>query len=131
MQTSEEGVQQTELKSSPSNPFRNPQQQHQQQTIYPPPYQSASIQDSSDCDKSGDFTSSFSKFKRWMIGWRGSRRLVLVIVAIALLLDNMLLTVVGEYLFNATGYEKTIVQSVAQTILQVIWQIIARAGVKL
>lgn len=31
-----------------------------------------------------------------MIRWRGSRRLVLVIVAIALLLDNMLLTVVGE-----------------------------------
>lgn len=35
--------------------------------------------------------------KSWMIRWRGSRRLVLVIVAIALLLDNMLLTVVGEY----------------------------------
>ena len=34
--------------------------------------------------------------KSWMIRWRGSRRLVLVIVAIALLLDNMLLTVVGE-----------------------------------
>lgn len=34
----------------------------------------------------------------WMIRWRGSRQLVLVIVAIALLLDNMLLTVVGKYI---------------------------------
>lgn len=48
--------------------------------------------------------------KSWMIRWRGSRQLVLVIVAIALLLDNMLLTVVGEYLthffffsFNING----------------------------
>lgn len=38
----------------------------------------------------------------WMGGWlqrcRESRRLVLVIVAIALLLDNMLLTTVGKYI---------------------------------
>lgn len=99
MQTSEEGVQQTELKSSPSNPFRNPQQlqQLQQQSIYPPNYQSASIDSTGvgDHKGSGNFT-SWTNFKSWMIRWRGSRRLVLVIVAIALLLDNMLLTVVGE-----------------------------------
>lgn len=41
-------------------------------------------------------TSSWEKSKTWMIRWRGSRQLVLVIVAIALLLDNMLLTVVGK-----------------------------------
>lgn len=40
---------------------------------------------------------SWAAFKNWMIGWRGSRRLVLVIVAIALLLDNMLLTTVGKF----------------------------------
>lgn len=40
--------------------------------------------------------SSWESTKTWMIRWRGSRQLVLVIVAIALLLDNMLLTVVGE-----------------------------------
>lgn len=40
---------------------------------------------------------SWQAAKSWMIRWRGSRRLVLVIVAIALLLDNMLLTVVGEF----------------------------------
>lgn len=41
-------------------------------------------------------TTRIGKFKDWMIQWRGSRRLVLVIVAIALLLDNMLLTIVGK-----------------------------------
>lgn len=40
--------------------------------------------------------STWSGAKSWMIRWRGSRQLVLVIVAIALLLDNMLLTVVGK-----------------------------------
>lgn len=40
--------------------------------------------------------SSWHATKTWMIRWRGSRQLVLVIVAIALLLDNMLLTVVGK-----------------------------------
>lgn len=39
---------------------------------------------------------TWGSIKTWMIRWRGSRRLVLVIVAIALLLDNMLLTVVGK-----------------------------------
>lgn len=101
MQTSEEGVQQTELKSSPNNPFRNPQQvqQLQQQSIYPQHYQSASIDSTAGDHKGDDFSSSWGKFKTWMIRWRGSRRLVLVIVAIALLLDNMLLTVVGECKF--------------------------------
>lgn len=103
MQTSEEGVQQTELKSSPNNPFRNPQHTHQQQqqqhSIYPQQYQSASIDSTAaGCGKNNeDFTASWGNFKTWMIRWRGSRRLVLVIVAIALLLDNMLLTVVGKY----------------------------------
>ncbi|XP_037032910.1 synaptic vesicular amine transporter isoform X1 [Bradysia coprophila] len=48
--------------------------------------------------------SSWQAAKSWMIRWRGSRRLVLVIVAIALLLDNMLLTVVvpiiPEFLYD-------------------------------
>lgn len=43
---------------------------------------------------------SWESTKSWMIRWRGSRQLVLVIVAIALLLDNMLLTVVGEYMYK-------------------------------
>jgi hypothetical protein len=94
MQTSEEGgVQQTELKSSPSNPFKTPPQP-QAQTIYPPKYHSASID--SGVTGGEDKFASWGNFKGWMIRWRGSRRLVLVIVAIALLLDNMLLTVVGE-----------------------------------
>lgn len=52
-------------------------------------------------DHSMKSESSWSATKSWMIRWRGSRQLVLVIVAIALLLDNMLLTVVGklEYFF--------------------------------
>lgn len=47
-------------------------------------------------DQKPTVTSSWESTKTWMIRWRGSRQLVLVIVAIALLLDNMLLTVVGE-----------------------------------
>uniref|UniRef100_A0A336LQF8 CSON011074 protein n=1 Tax=Culicoides sonorensis TaxID=179676 RepID=A0A336LQF8_CULSO len=47
---------------------------------------------------------TWGSIKTWMIRWRGSRRLVLVIVAIALLLDNMLLTVVvpiiPEFLYD-------------------------------
>ena len=39
---------------------------------------------------------SWSSIKTGILRWRGSRKLVLVIVAIALLLDNMLLTVVGK-----------------------------------
>lgn len=93
MQTAEEGVQQTELKSSPGNPFKA-QQQTQPHTIYPQQYHSASI-DSGVKGGENKFE-SWGNFKSWMIRWRGSRRLVLVIVAIALLLDNMLLTVVGE-----------------------------------
>ncbi|KAK2712403.1 hypothetical protein QYM36_011176 [Artemia franciscana] len=45
-----------------------------------------------------------SSFGRWFIEFRQSRRLVLLIVAIALLLDNMLLTtvvpIIPNYLFN-------------------------------
>lgn len=103
MQTSEEGVQQTELKSSPNNPFRNPQQTPppppQHHSIYPPQYHSASIE--SGKGESTEYTSQWNQFKTWMVRWRGSRRLVLVIVAIALLLDNMLLTVVGEFFLIA------------------------------
>ncbi|XP_073813729.1 vesicular monoamine transporter isoform X2 [Musca autumnalis] len=47
---------------------------------------------------------SWAALKNWMIGWRGSNRLVLVIVAIALLLDNMLLTtvvpIIPEFLYD-------------------------------
>lgn len=48
----------------------------------------------------GGEQSQWSAAKSWMIRWRGSRQLVLVIVAIALLLDNMLLTVVGEFIYT-------------------------------
>lgn len=41
---------------------------------------------------------TWGRFQTWMDQWRGSRQLVLIIVAIALLLDNMLLTVVGKLL---------------------------------
>lgn len=41
----------------------------------------------------------WGSIKAWALRWRGSKRLVLVIVAIALLLDNMLLTVVGKSQF--------------------------------
>lgn len=90
MQTTEEGREQTELKSSPNNPFKNPQHQTQKKQ----PQQ----QDSTDNGpplEGGKFK-SWGNFHTWCIRWRGSRRLVLVIVAIALLLDNMLLTVVGK-----------------------------------
>lgn len=40
-----------------------------------------------------------------MVSWRGSNRLVLVIVAIALLLDNMLLTTVGKLSAILTIYD--------------------------
>lgn len=111
MQTSEDGVQQTELKSNPgSNPFRNPSlqstkpQQQQPTAIYPQQYSNASFeegtnQQSFDQPATSDCFGSWEGFKTWMIRWRGSRRLVLVIVAIALLLDNMLLTVVGKFRF--------------------------------
>ncbi|KXJ83354.1 hypothetical protein RP20_CCG006479 [Aedes albopictus] len=46
---------------------------------------------------------SWTDVKGSILRWRGSRRLVLVIVAIALLLDNMLLTVVGKYLTRVGG----------------------------
>lgn len=97
MQTSEEGVQQTELKSSPNNPFRNPQPPPQQHSIFPPQYHSASIESAPCKGENTECSTQWDQFKTWMIRWRGSRRLVLVIVAIALLLDNMLLTVVGEF----------------------------------
>lgn len=49
---------------------------------------------------------SWSAAKTWMVSWRGSNRLVLVIVAIALLLDNMLLTTVGEFTCGFYFYKK-------------------------
>lgn len=63
-----------------------PQQQHQQHQQQSPP-------------GTAPGTKPWSKAHEWMVGWRGSRQLVLVIVAIALLLDNMLLTVVGKWIF--------------------------------
>lgn len=47
----------------------------------------------------------WSAAKSWMVSWRGSNRLVLVIVAIALLLDNMLLTTVGKLSKILTVYD--------------------------
>lgn len=47
-------------------------------------------------ESNGGHQSTWSATKSWIDRWRGSRQLVLVIVAIALLLDNMLLTVVGK-----------------------------------
>ena len=96
MQTTEEGREQTELKSSPNNPFKNPQQQQQQQQQsqkQQPQHQHST--DNGPEIEGGKFK-SWGNFHTWCIRWRGSRRLVLVIVAIALLLDNMLLTVVGK-----------------------------------
>lgn len=97
MQTTEEGIQQTELKSSPNNPFKNPQEEKPAPPTFPPKYHAASIDNGFEKNESGGKFQSWGNFKTWMIRWRGSRRLVLVIVAIALLLDNMLLTVVGEF----------------------------------
>lgn len=40
------------------------------------------------------------KLQEELISWRGSRKLIILIVAIALLLDNMLLTSVGKLKFE-------------------------------
>ena len=37
-----------------------------------------------------------NKLHELIISWRGSRKLIVFIVAVALLLDNMLLTAVGK-----------------------------------
>ncbi|TDG42221.1 hypothetical protein AWZ03_011359 [Drosophila navojoa] len=50
---------------------------------------------------------TWSAAKSWMVSWRGSNRLVLVIVAIALLLDNMLLTTVGIRSLGVIGERTT------------------------
>ena len=39
------------------------------------------------------------KIDNILTSWRGSKKLVVVIVAVALLLDNMLLTAVGKFNF--------------------------------
>lgn len=44
-----------------------------------------------------------SGFQDLLARYRGDRKLVLVIVAVALLLDNMLLTSVGEYCCSASS----------------------------
>lgn len=113
MQTSEEGVQQTELKASPGNPFKAPQQAPAP-SIYPQQYHSASI-DSGVQGGENKFE-SWGNFKSWMIRWRGSRRLVLVIVAIALLLDNMLLTVVGEGWRECNKFRSQFILSTQQMV---------------
>jgi len=38
------------------------------------------------------------KLVEWLTAWRQSRKLILFIVFVALFLDNMLLTTVGQYL---------------------------------
>jgi formate hydrogenlyase subunit 4 len=62
-------------------------------------------------DAQPGFQSKLGAMRSWMIQWRGSRQLVLVIVAIALLLDNMLLTVVGKFLHNHTKEQKLLNQT--------------------
>ncbi|XP_055380402.1 synaptic vesicular amine transporter-like [Condylostylus longicornis] len=62
---------------------------------------------------------SWSSLKAWIINWRGSRRLVLVIVAIALLLDNMLLTtvvpIIPEFLYDIRHPNATLEDSLKAT----------------
>lgn len=63
----------------------------------PPTYSRGVTQSSPlDGDSNGKPFRSWSATKKKINEWKGSRKLVLVIVAIALLLDNMLLTTVGE-----------------------------------
>uniref|UniRef100_A0A182M778 Uncharacterized protein n=1 Tax=Anopheles culicifacies TaxID=139723 RepID=A0A182M778_9DIPT len=57
---------------------------------------------------------SWASLKANVIRWRGSRKLVLVIVAIALLLDNMLLTVVERcitYISQVLGASSRVTDS--------------------
>lgn len=88
MQKTEETLEQTELQQTNSYQAQHHHRKHQSQS-------QSFGGESTETGGAGVFT-SWSDFKSWMIKWRGSRRLVLVIVAIALLLDNMLLTVVGK-----------------------------------
>ncbi|ALC41627.1 Vmat [Drosophila busckii] len=84
----------------PPPPHPPPPQQGYQSQAYaagqPPPDQYRQ----EDPRAAGPFTAA----KAWMVSWRGSNRLVLVIVAIALLLDNMLLTtvvpIIPEFLYD-------------------------------
>ncbi|KAH8384836.1 hypothetical protein KR093_009659 [Drosophila rubida] len=86
---------------------KEPPQRPQQPTAPPPPqYYAASGQPPADQFRREDprAAGTLSAFKSWMVSWRGSNRLVLVIVAIALLLDNMLLTtvvpIIPEFLYD-------------------------------
>ncbi|KAH8299994.1 hypothetical protein KR044_008451 [Drosophila immigrans] len=71
-----------------------------------PQYYAASGQPPPDLYRQEDprAAGSWAAAKAWMVSWRGSNRLVLVIVAIALLLDNMLLTtvvpIIPEFLYD-------------------------------
>ena len=86
-----EGLQQTTELKSPNKSYTNPGQQQSAHHSG-----NGNGVDAGPHSGEGKFA-SWGNFKEWMIKWRGSRQLVLVIVAIALLLDNMLLTVVGEF----------------------------------
>lgn len=88
-----EGLQQTTELKSPNKSYTNPEQQSAHHSG------NGNSIDAGLHNGGGKFA-SLGNFKEWMIKWRGSRQLVLVIVAIALLLDNMLLTVVGECSFK-------------------------------
>ena len=72
-----------------------PGQHHQQQQQHQSQKQQPQLTDTSPPKQ--QTTSTWTAAKTWIDSWRGSRRLVLVIVAIALLLDNMLLTTVGKF----------------------------------
>lgn len=84
-----EGLQQTTELKSPNKSYTNPGQQSA--------HHSGNGNGVDGLHSNGGKFASWGNFKAWMIKWRGSRQLVLVIVAIALLLDNMLLTVVGKF----------------------------------
>ncbi|XP_034110339.1 synaptic vesicular amine transporter isoform X2 [Drosophila albomicans] len=83
-----------------------PQQHPPQQAPQQPPYYGASGQAPPDLYRQEDprAAGTWAAAKSWMVSWRGSNRLVLVIVAIALLLDNMLLTtvvpIIPEFLYD-------------------------------
>lgn len=82
-----------------------PQSSHHippQSQTSPPTYSRGVTQSSpnGDGDSNGKPFRSWSATKNKINEWKGSRKLVLVIVAIALLLDNMLLTTVGEFTWD-------------------------------
>lgn len=65
-------------------------------------------------ESNGGHQSKWAATKSWIDRWRGSRQLVLVIVAIALLLDNMLLTVVGKFIYNFNKSKRLFIYNITE-----------------